>query len=71
MSVTETSNIEYSYFTNGVVEMLYFVGTVQYPDDMPIKDIYFKVVEEHPEHDIIFQSFKLDNIILSNLIYIG
>ena len=68
---TKTSDIEYSYFSDGVIEMLNFVGTVQYPDDMPIKDIYFKVVEEHPEHQIIFQSFRFDQLKISDLIYIG
>lgn len=67
---TKTSNIEYSYFSDRVVELQYFIGTVQYPEDMPIKDIYFKVVEEHPEHQISFQSFRFDNIKLSDLIYI-
>ena len=66
-----TSNIEYNYFLNGVSEIQHFKGTTEFSEEISGKDMYYQVVKEHPEHDIIFSSFKVDCLYLSHLIYIG
>jgi hypothetical protein len=69
-----TSEIEYSHLvadvdSNNCVQD--FKGTTWYPDGMSVEDIYKQVIKEHPEHVIIFSSFKLDGYFVSHLIYIG
>ncbi len=67
-----TSEIEYSHLVADVNYCIQkFKGTTWYPDEMSVEDIYKQVVKEHPKHEIMFQSFKLDNIYVSHLIYIG
>lgn len=67
----KTSDIEYRYILNKTKEIEYFIGTIQYPDDMSITEIYHKTVKEHPEHQIFFQSFKFEGLRISDYTYIG
>ena len=63
-------DIEYQYFSKG--KFFSFTGTTRYPDNMSLVDLYKQVVKEHPEHDIIFSSFKFNNLLyIRDLIYIG
>ena len=66
----KTADIEYRYISKG--DFFSFTGTTRYPDNMSLKEIYEQVVKEHPEHDIIFSSFKFNNLLyIRDLIYIG
>ena len=67
---SKTADIEYRYFSKG--EIFDITIKTQYSDEMSLRDIYEQVVKEHPEHDIIFSSFKFDNLFyIRDLIYIG
>jgi hypothetical protein len=62
-----TSTIEYLHGISDD-DVQRFKGTVYYTDGLPVKSILEQVKDEHPDHDIIEGTFRLDGYRMRHLL---